>query len=165
MIKKLTLSLVFIFFACNLSSQTIVSTSPENKKVVLEEFTGIHCVYCPQGHAIAQAIQDNNPDDAFLINIHVSSFAVPSAGEPDFRTPFGSAIANQSGLVGYPAGTVNRHYFPGQSQNGGTGTAMSRGQWTSAANQILGEGSYVNVGVEASIDVSDVINGGNFRRM
>ena len=27
------------------------------------------------------------------------------AGEPDFRTPFGTAIANQSQLVGYPAGT------------------------------------------------------------
>jgi hypothetical protein len=47
----------------NSFGQTIVSTSPENKKVVLEEFTGIKCVFCPQGHAIAQAIQNNNPDD------------------------------------------------------------------------------------------------------
>ena len=129
-------------------AQTIVSTTPENKKVVLEEFTGIHCVYCPQGHAIAQAIQNNNPGEVFLINIHVGGFAVPNAGEPDFRTPFGTAIANQSGLTGYPAGTVNRHVFPGSSQSGGNDTAMSRGRWTSASNQILGEASYMNMAVE-----------------
>ncbi len=151
--KKITLNLALLFGAVSMFAQTIVSTTPENKNVVLEEFTGIHCVYCPQGHAIAQAIQDNNPGDVFLINIHTGSYSVPNAGEPDFRTPFGSAIAGQSNLVGYPAGTVNRHYFPGQAQNGGTGTAMSRNQWTSASNQILGENSYVNVGVEASIDV------------
>ncbi|MCW9037338.1 T9SS type A sorting domain-containing protein [Altibacter sp.] len=153
MLKKLPSSLVLLLLATVTYGQTIVSTTPENKKVVLEEFTGIHCVFCPQGHAIAQAIQDNNPGDVFLINIHTGSFANPSAGEPDFRTPFGSAIAAQSGLIGYPAGTVNRHIFPGQSQSGGNDTAMSRNQWTSAANATLGLGSYVNVGVEASIDV------------
>jgi hypothetical protein len=151
--KKLSLYLLFIFLTISSIGQTIVNTTPEDKNVVLEEFTGIHCVYCPEGHAIAQAIQNNNPGDVYLINIHVGSYAVPGAGEPDFRTPFGSAIVGQTGLIGYPAGTVNRHHFPGQAQNGGNGTAMSRGQWTSASNQILGEGSYVNVGVEADIDV------------
>lgn len=155
MIKKLSLCFLFVFITLSSFGQTIVSTNVEHQNVVLEEFTGIHCVFCPQGHAIAQAIQDNNPGDVFLINIHVGSFAVPGAGEPDFRTPFGTAIAGQSGLTGYPAGTVNRHHFPGQAQNGGNGTAMSRGQWTSAANQILDSIplSYVNVGVEADIDV------------
>lgn len=133
-------------------AQTIVSTSPENKKVILEEFTGIGCVFCPQGHAIAQSIKDGNPDNVFLVNIHVGSFAVPGPGQPDFRTPFGTAIANQSNLVGYPAGTVNRHVFPGQSQSGGPHTAMSRGQWTSAASQIVAESSYLNMAVEAEID-------------
>lgn len=133
-------------------SQTIVSTSPEDRKVVLEEFTGIHCVFCPQGHAIAQAIQDNNPGDVFLINIHVGGFATPNAGEPDFRTPWGTAIAAQSNLAGYPAGTVNRQLFPGQGQNPNS-TAMSRGQWTGAANTILADGSHVNVGVEAELNV------------
>lgn len=151
--KNITLNLVFFFCAASILAQTIVSTTPENKNVILEEFTGMHCVYCPQGHAIAQAIQDNNPSDVYLINVHTGGYAIPNAGEPDFRTPFGAAIAGQSDLIGYPAGTVNRHYFPGQAQNGGTGTAMSRNQWTSASNQILAVNSYVNVGVEASIDV------------
>jgi len=150
--KKLPLSLVFFFLMTLAYSQTIVSTSPEDRKVVLEEFTGIKCVFCPQGHAIAQAIQNNNPGDVFLINIHVGSFAVPSPGQPDFRTPFGTAIAAQSNLAGYPAGTVNRQLFPGLGQNPNS-TAMSRGQWTGAANTILADGSHVNVGVEAELNV------------
>lgn len=151
--KKIYFSLLAGLFASLSFGQTIVSTTAEDKKVILEEFTGIHCVYCPEGHAIAQGFQQSNPGEVFLINIHVGSFAVPSAGEPDFRTPFGTAIANQSSLVGYPAGTVNRHFFPGQAQNGGNGTAMSRNQWVSAGNQILGEASYMNMAVEADIDV------------
>ncbi len=154
MIKKLSSIFVFTLLAIGAYGQTIVSTNPENKKVILEEFTGIHCVFCPQGHAIAQAIQDANPDNVFLVNIHVGSYAVPGTGEPDFRTPFGSAIANQSGLVGYPAGTVNRHNFPGLEQGSSGTTAMSRNNWSNAANQTLGAGSNVNVGVEADIDVS-----------
>ena len=57
--KKL-LILVF-FLPVVLSSQTLVSTLPENKKIVLEEYTGFHCGNCPAGHLLAQQIYDNNP--------------------------------------------------------------------------------------------------------
>ncbi len=151
---KKNLSLIFFltFSFSALVSQTIVGTDPENKNVVLEEFTGIHCGFCPDGHAIAQAIYNAHPDDVVLINIHTGSFAVPSGSEPDFRTQWGNAIAGQTDLQGYPAGTVNRHLFPGWSQ--GSGTAMSRNYWTSASNQVLAEPSYLNVGVEATIVTS-----------
>lgn len=153
MSKKLPIGLVLMLFTVAVFAQTIVSTTPENRKVILEEFTGIHCVFCPQGHVIAQAIQDANPGNVFLVNIHQGSFSTPSAGEPDFRTPWGNAIAGQSNLAGYPAGTVNRQVFPGQGQNAGS-TAMSRNQWSSASNAVLAESSYVNVGVEAVIDIN-----------
>ena len=134
--------------------QTIVSTQQENRKAILEEFTGIHCVYCPQGHAIAEQIINSHPGDAFAINIHEGGYATPASGEPDFRTPFGTAIANQTGLTGYPAGTVNRHNFPGfEMGNSGT-TAMGRGEWTAAANQIMALPSYLNMAAEATIDVN-----------
>jgi hypothetical protein len=147
MIKKFTTVLVFAFIAINSYGQTIVSTSPEDKKVVLEEFTGIHCVWCPSGHTIAQAIQDNNPDDVFLINIHTGGFATPGAGEPDFRVPDGNTIRSYYGVTSYPSGMINRHVFSGGSP------VMSRSLWTSSANTTLAESSYVNVGVEADIDL------------
>lgn len=144
-------------FACATYAQTIVSTSPQDKNVVLEEFTGIHCVYCPQGHAIAKAIQDANPDRVSLINIHQGGYATPTGNEPDFRTPYGNAIVGQSYSgtgFGYPSGTVNRHVFPGRSMASGGGTAMGRGNWTISANETRAIGSPVNVAVEASIDVN-----------
>lgn len=154
MTKKILSGLVLSLFAASAFAQTIVTTTPENKKVILEEFTGIHCVYCPDGHAIAKSIQDANPGNVFLVNVHAGSFANPSSCEPDFRTPFGAALANQSGLVGYPAGTINRHIFPGMTQSGNPDdTAMNRNFWTTAANTTLGEASYLNIAVESEIDV------------
>jgi len=150
---KKIFTLAAVLLTTGILAQTIVSTNPENKNVILEEFTGIYCVYCPQGHAIAQAIKDANPNDVYLINIHTGGYANPTGNDPDYRTQFGAAIASQSNLVGYPAGTVNRHYFPGSAQNGGTGTAMSRGAWTARSNQTLDEASYMNMAVEAEIDI------------
>lgn len=152
--KKLLFISFLLLFSYPMISQTIVSTTPENKKVILEKFTGINCQFCPDGTVVANNIKNNYPDDFFIINIHVGGYATPGAGQPDFRTPFGTAINNQAGVVGYPAGTINRHVFPGWSQNGANGTAMSRNFWSAATNQTLNQSSYVNLGVEASIDVN-----------
>ena len=89
--RKITLIVLFLFFTILAIAQTIVGTTQENRNAILEEYTGIHCGYCPQGHAIANSIQANNPNDFYIINVHVGSFAAPGTGEPDFRTPFGSA--------------------------------------------------------------------------
>ena len=127
-------------------AQLPVSQTPENRNAVLEEFTGIHCGFCPDGHRIGSEIHDANPNDVILVNIHTGSYANPGAGEIDLRTDFGSAIADQTGLQGYPAGTVNRHVF-----SGGV-TAMSRGDWSQSVDQILAMPSYVNVALEAEVD-------------
>jgi hypothetical protein len=151
--KKFLLSIFLLTaFVAASFGQTIVGTDPENKNVVLEEFTGLNCGFCPDGHVIAQSIYDNNPDDVVLVNVHVGAFATPSGSQPDYRTPWGGALDGQADVAGYPAGTVNRHLFPGWSQN--SGTAMSRGQWTAASNIVLSEPSYLNVGAQATIITS-----------
>jgi hypothetical protein len=129
-----------------MQAQVITTSQPLNKNAVLEEYTGIHCQYCPQGHAIAKSILENNPGRAAVISIHQGSFASPSAGEPDYRTPFGDPLAGQTALTGYPSGTVNRHVFTG------TTTALGRGDWTANANVIMQQPSPVNVGVETTVD-------------
>ena len=93
------MKLLVFLFPCLLSSwflygQNFVGTIVENKNIVLEEFTGINCAYCPKGHKIAQQIYDDNTNDVVLINIHVGYFATPNTGEPDYKTSFGSAINN-----------------------------------------------------------------------
>jgi hypothetical protein len=146
MMKNLFYSFIAICYSMTAIGQTIVSTTPENKKVILEEFTGIHCVFCPQGHAIAQNLQNNNPGNVFLVNIHSGGFANPGAGEPDFRTPEGNGIRTFFGANFYPSGMINRHAFP-------AGTVLDRSAWTNSANQMMAQSSYVNMAVEADIDV------------
>ena len=146
--KKILLILLS-FLYINLSAQTIVDTLPQNKNAILEEFTGIHCTFCPDGHVRAQQIKDAYPNDVFLINLHTGGYANPSIGEPDFRIQESNNIANISNLGGYPAGTVNRHQFS-MSQSGGT--AMSRSDWGSACAYIIAQPSYLNVGLQAVHD-------------
>jgi len=136
------------------TSQTFVSTTPENKNVILEEFTGIYCTYCPDGHLIAQGLHDANPNDVFLINIHTGGYSNPNGpNDPDFNCPYGSTIANNANIAGYPAGTINRATFTGITPQNPGGTAMSRTDWATASTDILSQPSYVNVGVQASYDM------------
>lgn len=151
--KQLFTKLLLIgVFPLTAFGQTIVTTDQQNKSTVVEEFTGIHCVYCPDGHAIAEQILAENPGRATVINIHQGGFASPASGEPDFRTQWGNSIANQAGVSYYPSATVNRHVFPGKSEPGST--FMGRGYWKSAVNEILNQPAYLNMAVEASIDIN-----------
>ena len=130
--------------------QTIVSTSQENKNFVLEEYTGVNCQFCPDGHKRAQQVKDANPDDVVLMNIHVGSFA---PNNPPYKTPWGAAIDNQASVSGYPAGSVNRRTNLNVSYQAG-GSAMSRGEWQDAASEILAETSPVNIAIDASLDTN-----------
>ncbi len=151
--KQLLAFLTTVFAVGQAFAQLPVSTTAENKNVVLEEFTGIYCVFCPDGHLRASNFAAANPGDVVLINIHAGAFAAPSGGDPDFRTTFGNAIDNQANVAGYPAGSINRRVFSAYSQNPG-GIAMGRGDWAAAGGTILGESSYVNVALEGDIDLS-----------
>jgi len=146
--KRQYLFILLFFGILKLGAQTLVSTDIQPKNAILEEFTGIHCVYCPEGHAIAASILENNPGRAVAIAIHQGSFAVPSGSEPDYRTPWGNAIAAQAGVNSYPSATVNRHLFSGNVTN------MGRGDWSSRCNEIIAQVSPVNVGIESSYNES-----------
>ncbi len=140
--KKLVL-LALGFGAFNAFAQQWVSTSPQKRNVILEEFTGIHCGYCPDGHKIANNLVTANAGKVFLINIHAGSFAVPGTGEPDFRTTAGDAIDAAAAVTGYPSGSVNRATSP---------WGQSRTNWTTLAGTVMGQNSPVNVAVKSSVD-------------
>jgi Outer membrane protein Omp28/Secretion system C-terminal sorting domain len=144
--KKLfpfVVAMLLVSFSSMLISQEMVSTDPQNRNVILEEFTGIHCGWCPAGHLIGSDLSKANPDDVFLVNIHAGGYATPGAGEIDLRTDVGEIIDDASGLTGYPAGSVNRNDNP---------WAMSRSLWASKAASIMAESSPVNVAVKGYAD-------------
>jgi hypothetical protein len=143
--KKITFLLTLLSVFAFSYAQTFVSTTPANKNVILEEYTGKSCVYCPDGHRIAQELVANNPGRFFAINIHQGSYA---SGTPNYTTQWGNALAGQTGLTGYPSGTINRHVFSG------TTTALSRSTWATNGATIMGQASPVNVAAQATIDWS-----------
>jgi hypothetical protein len=137
---------LFLFAASLLSAgvwaQTIVSTQPQNRNVIIEEFTGVNCQYCPDGHRIVNEIIEANPGRVAGINIHQGYYAQNSP----YTTVYGDALAEQTGLQGYPAGTVNRHVFSGNS------TALGRNSFAQASDVIMDMESPVNVAVVGRID-------------
>jgi hypothetical protein len=132
------------------SAQTIVTTYAQYKSAVLEEFTGIHCVYCPDGHKRANEMKADFPGRVVLVNVHEGGYAIPNANEPDFRTPYGAAIAGQTGLTGYPSGTINRHVFPALNSS----MALGRNQWRAAGEEIMAERSPLNLGATTTYNAA-----------
>ncbi len=126
-------------------AQSLVNTAPENRTALLEDFTGIHCGYCPEGHVIAASLEAALTDRLVVVGVHAGVFAVPSTGEPDFRTPEGTDIDAHFTISGYPAGVIGRHLFGGADD-------LGRGAWEGAVNELLTLPSPVNVGVESSYD-------------
>ena len=146
--KNYIFTLLFTLFSFHLFSQTIVSTSPENKKAIVEEGTGIHCWACPQGHAILQQKKEQYPGQVFAIKVHGGQLAWdcdPNGGH-DFTNSYAVAIENLMNLNGWPSAAINRTVFAQYSDTGGTG--MGRQFWSAAIDQTLQQSAYVNVGVE-----------------
>jgi len=139
--KKILTFLLVACYSVTLFAQCFVSTTPSNKNVILEEYTGTNCPYCPDGHKTADNIANNNPGRAWSINIHQGGY---SGNNPQYKTDWGNALASQYGINSYPAATVNR----------GSTWSSNRSLWTSWSNQILAQASPVNVAAKGFINTA-----------
>lgn len=138
--------MVFVsVFMYQVTGQNFVVTTPQEKNVVLEEFTGINCPYCPDGHVRAKALSDSKPGRVVLVMLHQGSYA---AATPDYRTQFGDALASEFSVSGYPTGAINRELFPEVEAT----IAMNRGAWGYAAYQKFQEQTPVNIGLKTTFD-------------
>lgn len=132
--KQIVLALIFFTLLPSfLKAQEYVSTQPQNRNVLIEEFTGRNCGYCPDGHRIANLIMANNPGRVWAVNIHAGSFSPVTY--PNMNTTDGTTITNGFGIVGFPAGHVNRS----------TANYLGREQWESHTNTQLAQQAEVNV--------------------
>ncbi len=88
--------------------QATVET-PQQKKALIEEVTGVGCTNCPDGARQLKSIIQQNNNDAILIAIHGTGFADPYLeSKHDFRTEDGTAIINSLGQPGLPAAAIDR---------------------------------------------------------
>lgn len=77
-----------------------------NQNVLIEDFTGTWCGYCPR---ISYAIElvEEQTTDAYVVAIHRGS-TNPSSGSYDPYNYSAGALENLIGLEGYPTGMLNR---------------------------------------------------------
>lgn len=139
--KKISLLAGALLACCmQVNAQDFVSTAPANRNVVIEEFTGRNCGYCPDGHVIANQIVHNNPGRVWAVNVHAGGFSPTSF--PNLNTTESNTILNGFGVSGFPSGAVNRSDY----------TALNRGQWASAASQQMAQAAECNVAGQAVVN-------------
>jgi hypothetical protein len=144
----------FVLFVCvcvnYLNAQTLVSTTPENKKVLIEEFTGTGCPNCPSGHTMAENLLTANPGNLFVIAYHPtnSSYTTTDPMRDVYPNPFYTNPFISPSNRYMPSAMVNRRVWNGVER------IQSTGSWTSDANVIKNEPSPLNVGTAATYNSS-----------
>lgn len=137
---KKIFTLIIVAMALHLNAQQFVSTTPQNRNVVIEEFTGINCPNCPDGHVVANNIVNAYPDRVWAVNIHAGSYA--PMYYPNFNTTDGTAIYYGFNVTGFPQAVVNRS----------TDYGLGRTDWATHTNQQMGQIAECNVGGQVVIN-------------
>lgn len=140
--KKFTFLMCAILaglFKVNAQEPQFVSTEQKGRNVIIEEFTGRNCGYCPDGHVVAKKITDANPGRVWAVNVHCGGYS-PST-YPNLNTSAGATIFNALGEPSFPCGVVNR-----------TTKATGRNMWESYSNQQLKQTAECNIGGQVLIN-------------
>lgn len=137
--KKFTFALMALLASTfSLKAQQYVSTEPANRNVIIEDFTGRNCGYCPIAHRVSHEIMTANPGRVWAINIHYGSLSPTAA--PNLNVPsINPTISNAFPHDGIPAGVFNR------SSANAYGVTESGSTWVNYTNQQLGQLAECNV--------------------
>ena len=147
----LFIGLCILLISCKEEPLSVSLVSPEKgaRKVLIEEFTGVRCVNCPQGTDEILNLQSIYGDDVVAVAIHAGFFAKTySDSKFDFKTEAGEKIEAMLGApLGYPAAIINRRKFAGEQ-----GFQLPRQSWAGHINNELQKEPLVSVNIETSFD-------------
>lgn len=133
-----------------------------NRNVLIEDFTGHKCVFCPAAADLAHALHEADPSRVYIASIHAGPDGIgdfQSVSPPDypldFTNPEGVEIGlyfgeNDGGFPGNPRGTVNRF-------NNGT-IFQSPTQWTSMVNDQLSSNN-LKVNIQSELNYYEETKG------
>ena len=127
--RSVAITLVFLLMSCResippglqltetqvLSDTTYIVSNPQvnTKRVLIEEFTGVQCSNCPDGHRIIDSLKHSLGNKIVVVSYHTGIFANPlPESSYDFRTQEGDKIQNLlAPSTGYPALIIDRVDF------------------------------------------------------
>lgn len=111
-----------------------------NKKVLMEEFTGAWCGFCPEGHHLMDQALISQPK-LIGISIHDNQ---GSANADKMQVPEGLDVSNAFGS-GFPSATFNRRYSEVDGFSTGIGGSPPSSGWESETTAELARLTPVNV--------------------
>ncbi len=110
--------------------------TPASKNILLEEFTGVNCPNCPEGHALVATIEAQYPGRVSAIAFHpANTLGKPFTGisNQDLQDPKSTSLLSYLGSPGFePCAGVDRQLFSGQ-----TNILTDRSYWSGFAAQDL----------------------------
>jgi len=115
---------ILFFSACEENMPTIPPVGPQeagDRVMLIEEFTGVQCVNCPQGSAQIENLLAIYPNNLVAVSLHTGDFAPPyTESAYDFRTDDADAISSfLDEATVYPSAVINRKIFGTNLQNRG----------------------------------------------
>lgn len=119
-----------------LSVLTIPAIGQATRKILVEEFTGDWCGYCPEGHEILDNIITNNPNRIVAVGMHYNDF---------LESSYSLAMVSNLSVAAYPRAAVDRFTY-----SGGNAFVMSRSYWTGAVAARLNVSSPVTININPS---------------
>ncbi len=129
--------------------------TPQQKKVLAEEFTGVSCPPCPNANALMRSIKSNNNDNVVIIAYHILNYPQGAPVEKDgvelskydFRTQEGTDVGNSifGGIAAMPIASFDRVAVNNEK-------LISTGNWSGAVSSRLTQSTPVNIHVTSSFD-------------
>lgn len=167
-LSPLLVGVLFITFSCKeidvlekpntvntLKDTTYVLSSvetPDDKVVVLEEFTGVRCINCANGHIAAENLKSSNPGRVIPI-AHHSRFldeAYPFSYH-HLTSEDAQSLSSFIGPVGSkPTASVDRMLFSGESSK-----ILDLTKWSTRVNEQLTKSSPVNIHLSSDYNNAD----------
>lgn len=128
---------------------TYVSSTPiseQAKVVLLEDFTGVRCVNCPDAQQRAKEIQNANRPGVVVMALHATSFAEPyPESRYNFRLQSADNVFNMlGGAPGLPMGAIDRTIFSGEQD-----VLVAFQKWDSYVQNRLAQTTPVKIDLES----------------
>lgn len=119
--------------------------APQQRIVLMEEFSGVRCVQCPAGHVVTKEILDAHPGRVVAATIHAGPAELtaryPSSAE-DYRIDEGPVLFNiMEGGSGLPIAGLDRVLFNGEQFIG----ISQKEQWASKVVLEMAKATPVNI--------------------
>ncbi len=125
----------------------------QSKIVLMEEFTGVRCINCPDGHLQIELIQNTHPGRVAAVALHSDFLGVAYPGQPELRIPEAQNLEDLLGpAAAKPMAAIDRILFSGESTE-----LIFLQQWAARVNQQLNEPVRMNLSLESRIENNDLI--------